>query len=168
MGQYEVRVVLEQLKPTIQEEAGNCRKIVTKHPCSTWDNYFNDNRIMDWMGSEGFGGVMTCRRDCLPDDIPGEYLYKKKTDTSNRTKVTHFFNPVVAAKDMPAITEITRDADGNNIEKEVSKSNQHVHVSFQYTSLCNFPTVNALNKCKTTAIIKSRGDVTAKDTEGLR
>eukprot|EP00957_Ditylum_brightwellii_P003928 299047-Ditylum_brightwellii.AAC.1 len=83
MGQYEVRAVLEQLKHMIQGEAGDCRKIFTKHPCSKWDNYFSGNRIMDWMGSERFGGAMTCRRGCLPGDIPGEYLHKKKTDTSD-------------------------------------------------------------------------------------
>eukprot|EP00957_Ditylum_brightwellii_P018962 1426774-Ditylum_brightwellii.AAC.1 len=71
MGQYEVRAVLEQLKPMIQGETGDCRKIFTKHPCSTWDNYFSGDRIMDWMGSEGFGGVMTCKRDHLPGNIPG-------------------------------------------------------------------------------------------------
>eukprot|EP00957_Ditylum_brightwellii_P203841 15336468-Ditylum_brightwellii.AAC.2 len=81
----------------IQGEAGDYKKIFTKHSCSTWDNYFGSNRIMDWMGGEGFGGVMTCGRDCLSGDIP-------------------------AVKDVPAITEATRDADRNDIEKEVGKS----------------------------------------------
>eukprot|EP00957_Ditylum_brightwellii_P021135 1593164-Ditylum_brightwellii.AAC.1 len=111
----------------IQGEAGDCKKIFTKHPCSTWDKYFSSDRIMDWMGSEGFGGIMICRRNRLPGDIPGEYLHKKKTDTSDRTKVVCFFNTVVAVKGVPAITEATRDANGNAIEKEVSKSYQHVH-----------------------------------------
>eukprot|EP00957_Ditylum_brightwellii_P187749 14295751-Ditylum_brightwellii.AAC.1 len=117
----------------IQGEAGNCKKILIKHPYNIWDNYFSGNRIMEWMDSEGFGGVMTCRRDCLHGDSPGEYLHKKKTDTSDRTKVACFFNPIVAVKDVPAITEATRDADGNYTEKEVSKSYQCVHVSFQST-----------------------------------
>eukprot|EP00957_Ditylum_brightwellii_P183909 14008481-Ditylum_brightwellii.AAC.1 len=81
MGQHEARSVLEQLKPMIQGETGDCRKIFTKYPCSTWDNYFSSNRIMDWMSGEGFGGVMNCRRDLLPGDISGEYLQKKKKDT---------------------------------------------------------------------------------------
>eukprot|EP00957_Ditylum_brightwellii_P076689 5829329-Ditylum_brightwellii.AAC.1 len=46
MGQYEVRAVLEQLKPTIQGKAGDCKKVFTKHPCSIWDNYFSSTRIM--------------------------------------------------------------------------------------------------------------------------
>eukprot|EP00957_Ditylum_brightwellii_P050876 3858523-Ditylum_brightwellii.AAC.1 len=141
----------------IQGEAGDCKKIFDKRPCSTWDNYFGGNRLMDWMGIEGFGDVMTCRRDHLSGDIPGEYLYKKKTDTSDRSKVAHFFNHVVAVKDVPAITEATRDADGNDIDKEVSKSYQCVHILFQSTSSCNFSTVNALNKHKTTAMMRSRG-----------
>eukprot|EP00957_Ditylum_brightwellii_P067905 5155117-Ditylum_brightwellii.AAC.2 len=164
MGQYEVRAVLEQLKPIIQGEASDCRKIFTKHPCSTWDIYFSSDRIMYSMGGEGFGDVMTCRRDCLPGDITSEYLHKKKTDTSDRTKVARFFNPVVAVKDVPAITETTTDADETDIEKEVSKSYQCVHVSFQSTLLCNFYTVNALNKCE----IRSRGRGDSKRCWGLR
>eukprot|EP00957_Ditylum_brightwellii_P189679 14438547-Ditylum_brightwellii.AAC.1 len=57
---------------------------------------------MDWMGAEGFGGVMTCTRDWMPQDILEEYLHKKKTDTSHRTKVAHFFNPVIAIKNVEA------------------------------------------------------------------
>eukprot|EP00957_Ditylum_brightwellii_P018920 1422845-Ditylum_brightwellii.AAC.1 len=111
----------------IQGEAGDCRKIFTKHPCSAWDNYSSGNRIMDLMGGEGFGGVITCRRDRLSGGISGEYLHKKKTDTSDRIKVTCFFNPVVTVKDVLAITETTKYADGNDIEKEASKSYQCVH-----------------------------------------
>eukprot|EP00957_Ditylum_brightwellii_P082081 6241530-Ditylum_brightwellii.AAC.1 len=88
MSQYKVRAVLEQLKPMIQGEAGDCREILIKHSCSIWDDYFSSNRIMDWIGGERFGSVMTCTKDHLPGDTPGEYLHKKKTDTSDRTNVT--------------------------------------------------------------------------------
>eukprot|EP00957_Ditylum_brightwellii_P210060 15364525-Ditylum_brightwellii.AAC.2 len=65
--------------------------------------------------------------------------------------------PAIPVNDVPAIIEAKVDADGNGIEKEVSKSYQCVHVSFQSTSSWNFSTLNALNKCKTTAMIRSRG-----------
>eukprot|EP00957_Ditylum_brightwellii_P030714 2327244-Ditylum_brightwellii.AAC.1 len=70
---------------------------------------------MNWMCAEGFGGIMTCRRDWLPGEIPGEYLHKKKTDTSIRTKVAHFFNPVVAVKNVEAVTKTTIDAHLNDV-----------------------------------------------------
>eukprot|EP00957_Ditylum_brightwellii_P096491 7349117-Ditylum_brightwellii.AAC.1 len=123
---------------------------------------------MDWMGNEGFGGVVTCIRDRLPGDIPGKYLHKKKTNNSDRIKVAQFFNPVVAVNDLHAIIEATRDTDGNDVEKEVSKSCPRVHVSFQSTSLCNYSTVSALNICKTTAMIRSRGRGDRKRYWGLR
>eukprot|EP00957_Ditylum_brightwellii_P203704 15335858-Ditylum_brightwellii.AAC.1 len=111
---------------------------------------------MDWMGAKGFGGVMTCRKDPLPQDIPGKYLHKKKTDTSDSTKVACFFNPVVAVKNVEAVSETITDANLKDVETEVSKSYQYVHVSFHLTSLCNFSTVNVLNTCKASAMIRSR------------
>eukprot|EP00957_Ditylum_brightwellii_P024799 1874512-Ditylum_brightwellii.AAC.1 len=62
------------------------------------------------MCTEGFGGVMNCRRDWLPQGIPGKYLHKKKTDTSDRTKVAHLFNVVVTVKNVEAVTEIITNA----------------------------------------------------------
>eukprot|EP00957_Ditylum_brightwellii_P188300 14335519-Ditylum_brightwellii.AAC.1 len=73
---------------------------------------------MNWMVSEGFGGIMSRRRDCISGDIPGEYPLKKKTDTSDRTKVSHFFNPAVDVKNVDAVTEMTTDVDGNGTKKE--------------------------------------------------
>eukprot|EP00957_Ditylum_brightwellii_P170795 12999778-Ditylum_brightwellii.AAC.1 len=58
---------------------------------------------MDWMDAKGFGG------------IPGEYLHKKKTGTSDRTKVAHFFNPMVAVKTVEAVTETITDAHLNDV-----------------------------------------------------
>ena len=101
---------------------------------------------MTWMGDAGFGDAITCRRDWLHDNIPGEYLHKKKTDTSDRIKVAHFFNPVVAVRHLEAVIEKTIDANVNDAEKEVGKSYQCVYDSFQSISPCNFSTTNALNK----------------------
>eukprot|EP00957_Ditylum_brightwellii_P012190 920986-Ditylum_brightwellii.AAC.1 len=88
MGQYGVRAVFKKLKLVVE----------------------------DWMGAEGFGGIVTCRRDCMPRDIPVEYLYKKKIDESDRTKVAHFFNHMVVIKNPEAITEMTTHADGNDTD----------------------------------------------------
>eukprot|EP00957_Ditylum_brightwellii_P205711 15345068-Ditylum_brightwellii.AAC.1 len=76
MRQYKVQALLEKLKPIIEEGSGDCKKIFRQHPYSIWDNYFINNKITNWMGVEVFGGVMTCRRDQLPDNIPGGWLSK--------------------------------------------------------------------------------------------
>eukprot|EP00957_Ditylum_brightwellii_P175669 13375641-Ditylum_brightwellii.AAC.1 len=64
---------------------------------------------MHWLGTAGFGGVMTCGRNWPPQDIHGKYLHEKKTDTSDRTKVACFFNSVVAVNNAKAVTETIRD-----------------------------------------------------------
>ena len=51
-------------------------------------------------GEHGFGLTMTCRRDQLPKDVPSTYWHKERTDSSQRCKVTRFFNPVVSVKDV--------------------------------------------------------------------
>jgi hypothetical protein len=61
----------------------------------TWDNYFSGNKIFDYMGSLGFGALMTCWRDHLSTGIPEKYLSKKKTDTQERSKVARFNRPIV-------------------------------------------------------------------------
>ena len=81
----------------------------------------------------------------------------KKTDSSDRTTVARFLNPVVAVKKVAAKTEKVTNDDSEEEEKELSKAFERVHVSFQSTSSCNFSTINALNSCKTTAMIRSRG-----------
>jgi hypothetical protein len=99
---------------------------------------------MDWLGKNGFGATMTCRRDRLPGGVPGEYFHKKKTGTGPVTKAARFLQPVVAVlkKQVPA-------NEGSNYTR--------VHCSFQSTSSCNFTTVNALNRCKLDVRRRERG-----------
>ena len=42
----------------------------------TFDNFFCDDRIMNYLGSKGLAATMTMRRDHLPKEIPKEYLCK--------------------------------------------------------------------------------------------
>ena len=111
--------------------------IFRQKPHCTWDNYFSGDAILDWLGDNGFGATMTCRRDRLPKDVKGEFLHKKKTDTSTRTKVARFLNPIVAVK--------------------TTDKYQRVHTSFQSTSSCNITTVNALQRCKLYVRQRERG-----------
>ena len=92
---------------------------------------------MEWLGERGFGAIMTCRRDRLPNGPKKEHFHYKKTNTDLRTKVARFFEPVVAVK--------------------TTDKFERVHVSFQSTSSCNLTTVNAINSCKSFKRIKKRG-----------
>ena len=101
------------------------------------DNYFSGDKLLDWIGCKGFGATMTYRRDRLPASVPSKYFHKQKTDSSKRTKVARFHNPVVAVKNV-------------NTKDDNSTPYRRVHVSFQSTSSCNIGTVNVLNKCMLT------------------
>ena len=90
-----------------------------------------------------FGLTMTCRRDILPNNVPREYLHRHRTDTSNKTKVKRFFEPVVEMKDVAP--------DGSN---EVYR---RVNVSFQSTLSFNFSTFKAVNHCTASASKRERG-----------
>ena len=98
---------------------------------------------MEWLRRYGFGSMMTRRRDLLPQPIPGKYLHKKKTYASGRTKVVRFFEPVVCVTNVPPIC--------------FNSAYERVHVSFQYTSSCNFLSVSSLNECSISAENRQRG-----------
>ena len=68
-------------------------------PHITMDNYFIGEKILNWIGKNGFASTMTCRRDRLPPTVPANNWHKLKTDTSIKTKVARFFPPVVAVKE---------------------------------------------------------------------
>ena len=89
---------------------------------------------MTWLGQKGFGALMTCRRDRLPEGIETKYWHKDRTESNDKSRVARFFQPVVATKDFDATN--------------TTKAYQRVHISFQSTSSCNFTTVNSLNMCK--------------------
>ena len=97
-GCNEVLLLIEKLKKLCVGSDSSGPKIFREKPHCTWDNFFSGDIVMDWLGEQGFGATMTCRRDRLPSKIKGEYLHKKKTDTSSRTRVARFLNPIVAVK----------------------------------------------------------------------
>ena len=119
----------------------------------TMDNYFSGDRICEWIGQKGFGATMTCRRDRFPSGVHARYWHKQRTDTSKRTKVAHFFQPIVAVKKVEATDDHC--------------PYRRVNVSFQSTSSCNISTVNALSKCGLTVHTRERGVLDAKKTWGI-
>lgn len=146
-GPNECRMLLEQIAQMVEGAPGNKKKIFREKPHTTWDNYFSGDAIYDWIGKNGFSCTTTCRRDRFPKDIPKQYLHLKKTDTSLRTKVARFTQPIIAVKDEK---EPTSDGEENILF-------QRAHISFQSTSSCNIATVNALNGCKSYLRARERG-----------
>ena len=152
-GMIEARRLYEKLAPMVEGSGSKCKKIYKYKPHITMDNYFSGEKISEWIGKNGFGATMTCRRDRLPPGVPGKYWHKQKTDTSKKTKVARFFQPVVAVKEVSATEE--------------HEGYRRVHVSFQSTSSCNISTVNALSKCELSVTKKERGVGANKRTWGI-
>jgi hypothetical protein len=154
-GPSEVRKIMEMITPMVvgEETSGGQRQIYRRKPHGTWDNFFSGEVIMKWLGENGFGTTMTCRRDRLPRDIPAENLHKKKTSSDSRPKAARFHQPIVAVQNVAP--------DGEN------EGYQRIHVSFQSTSSCNLSTVNALNECSMFIRKKERGRGASKRQWGI-
>ena len=146
-GPLEVRRLVEKLKPmcSLEQDVLDVRKIFGDYPHMTWDNHFSGDQIMDWLGEQGFGATMTCRRDRLPGGIPSMYFHKGQTAVTDRSKASRFLQPVVAVK----TTRFPRE--------DARKNYTRVHVSFQSTSSCNISTVNAVNSVARDVRKKERG-----------
>ena len=128
------------------------RKIFRMKPTTTVDNFFTDDRMMNWAGENGLGVIGTSARNFLPKSIKREHLHHVKTaPTSKEAKVARFTKPIVAVKD----------------EETNGKKYQRVHVSFQSTSSCNITSVNALNECDVFVELRERGRGSSKRYWGI-
>ena len=59
-------------------EDGSTKKVFQAKPHTTWDNYLFGGLVIDWLGQNGFGATMTCRRHRLLSGVPNQYLHKLK------------------------------------------------------------------------------------------
>ena len=100
---------------------------------------------------------MTYMRDWLPGEIEGQYLHKK-VDYSDKTNVAPFFDPVVTTNKIDKLVEKITCDNEEGVDHAISKAFKLVHVPFQSTPLCNISAVNSLNYCKTSAMIRERGN----------
>jgi len=125
----------------VVDSSGDGPKIFRHKPHITCDNFVSGDAIFEWIGKKGYSCTMTCRRDRFPKDIPKQYMHIKKTDTSLRTKVGRFSEPIVAVK----------------VEDDGLQLYERAHISFQSTSSCNISTVNALNSCNFSLHARERG-----------
>ena len=138
-------VVRNNDKDEIGTHAVTGEKMIFKSkPCFTLDNFFSGEFSLNFLGRNGYGGVFTCARNCLPKGVNKEAFHHLKTDASQKIKVARFYEPIVAVKKY-----LSSNNNSNNYER--------VHVSFQSTSSCNISTVNALSSCSFFTREKERG-----------
>ena len=68
--------------------------------------------------------------------------------------MARFLNNVVDIKNTEKVVGKITGEDGEDVEHVISKAFKSVDVSFKSISLCNLSTINALNDCKTSAVIR--------------
>ena len=68
----------------------------------------------------------------LPGEIGGGY-HLKKIDSSDNTKMSRFFNPVIATKNIEKVEEKITCDNREDVERVIIKAFKRVHVSFQST-----------------------------------
>jgi hypothetical protein len=153
---FEAKSMIDELLLKVEDDSDDEdeSKIFKSPPHITFDNYFCDDVVLDYMGQRGFGATMMNRRDCLPQGIPGMYICKEKTEAkTQRSSVAIFNNPITLVK------EVAADGD--------MKAYRRVRSNFQSTSSCNIATVNALNDNCLYVKQKDRGQGPAKRIWGI-
>jgi hypothetical protein len=53
--------------------SSSTKKLFCEIPCITGENYFQNDKVMDYLGTMGFGAILTSARNSLPKDINSEF-----------------------------------------------------------------------------------------------
>ena len=157
-GPLEVRMIMEDLKWLVKDgESDGRRQIFMEKPHSTWDNFFSGDDINNWIGLNGFGTTMTCRRDRLPKGLPNYFFHKISTAPGDfKARVARFNNPITVVKHVSMTpAQAAQGTEGQPATPPINYTK--VHVTFQSTSSCNISTVNALNQNSLFVVQKERG-----------
>ena len=91
-GMIEARRLYEKLDVMVEGSNSDAKKIYKRKPHITMDNYFSGEKILTWIGQNGFGATMTCQRDRLPPAVPGKYWHKQKLIHQRRPRLPDSFN----------------------------------------------------------------------------
>ena len=83
---------------------------------------------MNFHGRNAFRPTKTCRRDRLLVEIEWQNPHKKYTDSSDKTKVARFFNPVYLTKNTEKVVENRTGVNGEVVEHVIIKAFQWVHL----------------------------------------
>lgn len=133
-GPAEIKAILDMIDLLVlghvQAETDKRGKMFREPPHITFGNHFSGNHVMHYLGTKGYRGTCTCRRDRLPDGCKKESFHFEKAPVSWESKVARYEQPIVAAKYV---------ASSAPDEKPYVRS----HCSFQSTGGANIATVNA-------------------------
>ena len=67
------------------------KKIFRNKPTVTADNFFFDDKILDWIGKNDYSAIRICARNLLSGDIDKKYLHAQKHQSRcSYSKVTRF------------------------------------------------------------------------------
>ena len=127
------------------------KNIYSELPHICFDNYFSGDKLLNWLGVEGFAATLTTRRDRLPKEIDGKYLHKERTGTAPVTKVARFLQPIVAVKPVKKVDPNPETGEGGKPGYLLT------HVSFQSTGSTNIAGVNNIQRCKSYVRKRERG-----------
>ena len=154
----------EDLKLLIKREYGD-RKPLEENPNSTFDNNFSREIIIDWIRQEVLGGKFTFRREIFPPYIIANTLHKNKTDMPEKKLPGSFSLSWKRIFEM--VEQTTTNDDGEEFNTITAKASQRVKIYFQLASLYTIWTINELNKCDTTDILRSRREANTKHYWGI-
>ena len=78
------------------------RRVYSRPPHITCDNFFLGDNVLDYAGWKGFGITQTCRQDRFPEGLK-EYLHHEQVNAGDaRPKAMRFEKPIVVVKQVPA------------------------------------------------------------------
>ena len=86
-------------KLSTQNTQSSKKKIFRNKPTVTADNFFFDDKMLDWIDENGYSVIGTCARNLLPGDIDKKYSHTEKHKSGcPYSKVARFTQPIVAVK----------------------------------------------------------------------
>ena len=76
-------------------------------------NFFSGDKVLTFLGEQGWKATMTCRRDRLPRGVPRSYFnFIKAAPVNARSKAARFEQPIIAVRNVkqPQKETSTEDA----------------------------------------------------------
>ena len=108
------------------------KMIYSKLPHLTANNHFLGEKVMNYIGENGFGITTTCRHDCFPKGLK-DYCHHERVPSHDKwTRVAWFKQPIFAIK------WVEKD------DEKKMKAYTKTFLSFQSTSATNISGVNNL------------------------
>jgi hypothetical protein len=136
------------------------KQIFSEYMHIPMNNFFSGDKVLRYLGEEGWKGTMTCRGDFLPKSVPRKYFNFIKTAPVNaRSKVARFEQPIIAVKHV-------KHQDSDTVTEK--KDYVLCHASFQSTGGTIISTAIALSSVIYTCTNAIRAGDHRREHVGLR